>query len=357
MPTYYFTAFDEDDLSSSGSLGKGDTFVMPDTRSFQINITDNDGTLSGDEDGENESADDSQYAAVYDEDGFVRDGTIYADESFELTDSAGNIYTAYQLEMEGTGQDFIAFAAPAPPPGTQLRVTGVDNDPEDVPYSQFDNQNAPTCFAEGTAILTPDGERRIEELAVGDMVLRDDGVPVPILWVGSQTLHFFPGSPLDKPVLIQPGALGANTPDAPLVVSSQHRILLRGAEVAGVAGVAEGIAAAKFLTDLPGIRFKWGQKSIRYHHLLTARHALIRANGAWCETLFPGPMALRSLNPPARAAVLSLCPALRGDPRNGYGPPARQILTRRLCEAIVARRKVWPTGRSPTRATAALPSL
>ena len=40
------------------------------------------------------------------------------------------------------------------------------------------------CFTQGTAILTPSGERRIETLRAGDLVVTLDNGPQPVRWIG-----------------------------------------------------------------------------------------------------------------------------------------------------------------------------
>ena len=44
------------------------------------------------------------------------------------------------------------------------------------------------CFATGTTILTPDGERAIETLQPGDRVVTHDGRSTPVIWVARQTV-------------------------------------------------------------------------------------------------------------------------------------------------------------------------
>ncbi|HYZ34165.1 MAG TPA: Hint domain-containing protein, partial [Crenalkalicoccus sp.] len=44
------------------------------------------------------------------------------------------------------------------------------------------------CFLAGTAIATPEGERAIETLAIGDLVLTAEGRAAPVRWVGRQTV-------------------------------------------------------------------------------------------------------------------------------------------------------------------------
>jgi len=50
------------------------------------------------------------------------------------------------------------------------------------------NENPPpvyVCFCTGTLISTPSGQRRVETLVAGDMVLNDQGDACQIIWAGS----------------------------------------------------------------------------------------------------------------------------------------------------------------------------
>lgn len=44
------------------------------------------------------------------------------------------------------------------------------------------------CFACGTLIATPDGERPVETLAIGDLVTTMNGT-APVRWIGRKTRH------------------------------------------------------------------------------------------------------------------------------------------------------------------------
>ena len=44
------------------------------------------------------------------------------------------------------------------------------------------------CFATGARTVTPDGERAIETLQPGDLVLTHDGRSTPAIWVARQTV-------------------------------------------------------------------------------------------------------------------------------------------------------------------------
>ncbi|MGB8815358.1 MAG: Hint domain-containing protein, partial [Paracoccaceae bacterium] len=78
-----------------------------------------------------------------------------------------------------------------------------------------------------------------------------------------------------------------------------------------------------------------GRRQVGYHHLLLRRHAIVFANGAAVESLYPGPMALRSLGAQACAGLVQAMPMLAGvmagklAAEGIYGPTARPILPRR----------------------------
>jgi hypothetical protein len=91
------------------------------------------------------------------------------------------------------------------------------------------------CYLRGTMILTPQGERRIEDLSIGDKVITAQGASRPIRWIGSRsfaTRFLKPGSRL-LPVTIKAGALGEGADGAPiprrdLRVSPGHSVLVDG---------------------------------------------------------------------------------------------------------------------------------
>ena len=76
------------------------------------------------------------------------------------------------------------------------------------------------CFARGTMIRTPEGERRIEHLRQGDLVVTLDSGIQPIRWIGSRTVR---ASGAQAPVRFARGTIGN---DRDLLVSPQHRMLL-----------------------------------------------------------------------------------------------------------------------------------
>lgn len=77
---------------------------------------------------------------------------------------------ATQAEMDAFGTGAVA-------------IQGVDTSPPP----------AAVCFSEGTAILTPTGERPVETLAVGDFVSVIGGAPMSVRWI-YHSRYDWPGS-------------------------------------------------------------------------------------------------------------------------------------------------------------------
>lgn len=193
------------------------------------------------------------------------------------------------------------------------------------------------CFTAGTLIRTAGGERPVEELAVGDLVwTRDNGLQ-PIRWIGRRVLRpaELAAQPNLRPIRIRAGALGAGQPARDLVVSPQHRILVRSSIAVRMFGAAEVLVAAKQLLSLPGIAIDEAARDVTYLHLMFDHHEVLVSNGAETESLYPGPVALAALGEAAAAEIHALFPELRED--EGGFPPARPFVPGRLARKLAER--------------------
>ncbi|MCO8146823.1 Hint domain-containing protein [Rhodovulum tesquicola] len=91
-----------------------------------------------------------------------------------------------------------------------------------------------------------------------------------------------------------------------------------------------------------------GRRSVVYYHIMFESHQIVFANGAGCESFYPGAEALRALGSGERSELCKLFPALR--PKTGqldYGPTARPFarfhaLPDRLCALSLARPRSSP---------------
>lgn len=93
--------------------------------------------------------------------------------------------------------------------------------------TEFDDGDFTTCFAAGTLIASPDGERLVETLKTGDMITTADGKTVLVKWLGKQTVHkIFTSVEWFVPVRVAAGALGDGLPHTDLVLTPAHALII-----------------------------------------------------------------------------------------------------------------------------------
>lgn len=193
---------------------------------------------------------------------------------------------------------------------------------------------AVVCFARGTMILTDRGPIAVEDLSVGDLAITSDRGPQAIRWIGSSLIAVDRHANL-RPVRIGKGALAPDIPDQDLLVSPQHRVLVRSAIARRMFGTDEVLVAAKQLLQVDGIDIEEDMKQVEYFHILFDQHEVVMSNGAETESLYTGPMALQSVGPAARAEILAIFPEL-GD--RDYAPePARPLASGRMGRRLAVR--------------------
>ena len=223
------------------------------------------------------------------------------------------------------GDDFdVLDLSGSAPDGGSLRVTlspenvenGVVNyfnaDGTDAGQLVFTNiERVVPCFTPGTLIATPKGERKVEELEVGDRIItRDNGMQV-IRWIGKRDMS---GEELAakehlRPVLIRQGALGNDLPERDMMVSPQHRVLIANDKTALYFEEREVLVAAKHLTDMEGIDVV-DVSHTTYIHIMFDQHEVILSDGTWTESFQPGDMSLAGVGDASREEILELFPEL-----------------------------------------------
>lgn len=136
-------------------------------------------------------------------------------------------------------------------------------------------------FTPGTAILTPEGPRAVEMLAVGDVVMTRGGpkriARTEVLRRGRPDWSFARATwPLRVPV----GSLGNLRP---LRMSPDQRVMLSGASVRAVCSVEEISVALSDLVGLRGVITERPLAELRYHGMSFGSPAIIEAEGVPCE--------------------------------------------------------------------------
>jgi hypothetical protein len=138
----------------------------------------------------------------------------------------------------------------------------------------------PNCFLKGTKIRTCEGERRVEELAIGNFLPTMFSGNRQIQWIGR---HSFKKSDPAKgwvkdamPIRIARSALAPGVPHADLYVTWRHSVWLD-----GVLAPAELLVNGATIT-----RFEASEhEELEYFHIKLESHNVIYAEGAPVETL------------------------------------------------------------------------
>ena len=216
-----------------------------------------------------------------------------------------------------------------------VSVSTTDNGVATIGFNAGIFETDIVCFTRGTLIDCADGARPVETLRVGDLVQTLDRGLQPIRWIASRRLGAeLAAQPRLCPIRIRKGALGPGMPAADLLVSPQHRILVRSGIAHRMFGAAEVLVAAKQLLELEGVEIAQ-LDSVEYVHFAFDRHEIVTANGAQSESLYPGPQALKSLGRAARDELFAIFPLLQGAP--AAPTAARELVSGRQGRKLAAR--------------------
>lgn len=184
------------------------------------------------------------------------------------------------------------------------------------------------CFTTGARILMADGrEELIENLRPGDVVETRDSGPQKIRWIGAsktsaETLGQFPNR---RPIVFRKGALGDHEE---FRVSLQHRILIEDDAFLDFVDNSEGLVRAKHLVNDHSILVDNSLEEITYFHILFDKHEIIRADGIWSESFYPGEYTMKTAEEKVREEVVFHFPELeKGSVMDAYGDTARPVLT------------------------------
>jgi hypothetical protein len=159
----------------------------------------------------------------------------------------------------------------------------------------------------------------VEDLSVGDMVLTMDEGPQPLRWIGNREVE---ATGKMAPVLIEANAIGEH--DA-LMVSPQHRVLMRDPLAALLFGEEEVLVKARDLVNGSTIRHVEGG-TVTYHHILFDRHQVVYSEGLPTESFHPGPQATKQFDPEVLEEICTLFPELTPETGMNHGPAARLSL-------------------------------
>jgi hypothetical protein len=254
------------------------------------------------------------------------EGADEPEQGFVVTDGH-QIYSATVIDVHDTGARLLMFVDDVPPADVDLWVVRLSID-RSAPAVGARSVGGVICFTPGTAIKTPNGRVMIEDLRPGDSIQTKDNGPQEVLWFGKRRmsgarLHAMPHL---RPVRFRANAMGNGRPDHELLVSPQHRMLVKGAAARALFNTAEVLVAAEDLVNDQSITVDHSVRDVTYIHVLLESHQVIWANGLETESFHPANTALDAVAQEQRAGLLAVLPGLRENP-HVYGDYARRNLS------------------------------
>ncbi|MEM9012798.1 MAG: Hint domain-containing protein [Pseudomonadota bacterium] len=302
----------------SASTGLDITFELPPGAELQtINVIDDDDTFEDDfqEDagigpGDQEVTDD-----VFIDGGTVQIGAAgdFLEVEFTVTvaDPEGNeidlLFAAFDSDADGEDSGLLTMVFPTAPlePGVVYSFVS-SADGGDTTYDEL-----VPCFVRGTRLATPEGERAVEDLRIGDLVTLADGRTEPVRWIGRRSLSAAEvrENPDLAPVRVRANAYGFGVPLRDLVVSPQHRVVVDHWRVETMFGTREVLAPAKSLVD--GARVVAEPAgAVEYFHVMFDSHEIVLSEGLATESFHVAEQSLSALDEAARTELLKLFPDL-----------------------------------------------
>ena len=131
-----------------------------------------------------------------------------------------------------------------------------------------------TCYRRGTHIATPAGERAVESLTEGDLVLTASGETRPIVWIGHRRVNCRRWDAPEKvwPVRVLAGAFGGGFRHRDLFLSPDHSVF-----------VGDVLIPIRHLINGDSIA-QMPMEEVVYYHVELARHDLLLAEGLPAES-------------------------------------------------------------------------
>ena len=192
------------------------------------------------------------------------DGIIITGANFLTGDTA--VLSGTTLMVKSGGTTLLTMDNVSAASGTTFKI------------SSSGHEILAVCYARGTMIATPDGEKPVESLRAGKrVIILVDGEPVarPVKWLGRRRIELasHPRPETVAPIRIQHDAFADGIPHRDLVVSPDHAIFVDGR-----------LICARQLVNGTTIRQETGWTAVDYYHVELDQHAILLAEGLTAES-------------------------------------------------------------------------
>ncbi|WP_296420803.1 Hint domain-containing protein [Pseudooctadecabacter sp.] len=256
------------------------------------------------------------------------------DQSFTVTDGR-DTWTVTLIEGATPSARLCMFVGDMPPRMTDMWIVN-----HTVELASRDQNDDPAggviCFTPGTMIRTEDGVMPVEAIREGIKVQTKDNGCQEVLWTGSRRITGarLYAMPHLCPIRLRAGSLDNDVPDAGLLVSPDHRVMVKGARARALFNTDEVLVTARDLVNDQSIYVDRSMRELEYIHMLMPQHEVVFANGVESETFHPASAGLDHLADDDRARLFAQVPEIEAD-ANAYGAYARRVVS--ATEAAILR--------------------
>jgi len=259
------------------------------------------------------------------------------EQSFTVTDGR-DTWTITLIEGATPSTRLCMFVGEIPPRTADLWIVN-----HTVDLKSRDQNDDPAggviCFTPGTMIRTEDGIMPVEQISEGVKVQTKDNGCQEVLWTGSRRITGarMYAMPHLSPIRLRAGSLDNDVPDAGLLVSPDHRVMVKGARAQALFNTDEVLVTARDLVNDHSIYVDRSMRGVDYIHMLLPSHEVVFANGVESESFHPASAGLEHLGETERGRLFAQVPEIEAD-ANSYGAYARRVVS--ASEAAILRNDV-----------------
>jgi Hint domain len=215
--------------------------------------------------------------------------------------------TPVMIEVETGAFDTTYILFPGLPPDAVILVS------VSLPLFPVANPPLPLCLSGDARVKVECGTCAARDICAGSRVMTQDHGAQAVLWVGKRIIDFArePAMEDHRPIIFETGSVDGINPTAPIRLSPQHRVLIRGWRAELYFAERSILVPARALVNNTTIRVDTESPTVEYVHLLFRKHEVIWADDLPVESLFLGEIAMGVAGAALEREIFDIFPELK----------------------------------------------